>query len=137
MSVVSTDEATPLQLAAESVADLVLDVNDGDVRRAVAGGSGIVGIDIIALMALIEMIMTMISDLMDNCPQNDDDLVAAIRRPSLWQRVQLRLAVRRNVDGFGLRYRSKVNKIADSCLEVGSSCDEALIHAVVDQVRAS
>ena len=89
-------------------------------------------------LVIIEMIMTMIAQIMENCPQSDAGLREAVKRPTLWQRVQVRRVVKDNAsDGFGLRWRNKANRIADSMLALAAKQDDTVIDAVIDQVRNS
>lgn len=92
----------------------------------------------IGWLAIVELIMTMISEIMANCNASDAAVRESCKRPTIWQRVQVRRIVRDNAaDGFGLRWRNRSNQIADAMLTLGAAQSDETIDAVVDQVRNS
>jgi len=127
-----------LQDFSESVAADVLDVSKSDVSSAIVGGTGLVGFDPIAFLAFLEAIMSMISKLIENCPQPPTALRESIKRPNIRQRVAVRVAVSNECDCSGqpgLRRRS--GRLAGSLIRLGGQQDDATIDAIVADCRSN
>lgn len=128
----------PIQDYAEGVAAKLLGIPKVDVSGAVAKGAGVAGIDPATLMALIELIMSFVMQMIDKCRQPDPAVREAIKRPSLWNRVQLRYAVRSGLDccaDLERRWRYRVGEITSIMLDLASQADDDTIDAAITQVR--
>ena len=73
------------------------------------------GIDIVSIMALVEMILSMI----ENCPQSEGQFVQSCNSPTYLQRALMNMRVRKELGVWG---RSRVNAVAG---EIFSRCADA------------
>lgn len=131
---------TPIQDYAEGVAAKLLGVQKVEVSGAVAKGAGVAGIDPATLMMLIELIMEFVMQMIDKCRQPDQAVRESIKRPSLWQRVQLRHVVRSGLDACEdccCRWRYRVGEISGHMLDLAAQADDDTIDAAIAQVRTA
>ena len=134
-----------LQLFTEEVVADLLGVEPPMITAAVQrfesgemqAGEEIVGIDIIAIIALIEMLMPLIMDLIDNCPANQARVRESIQSPRLMQRVRFRRMVNRAVRQGAPRWRNESYEVAKIMLDRAASSDDATVDAVIDECRAN
>ena len=90
----------------------------------------------IGWLAIVEMIMAIISEIMSNCNANDTALREACKKPSMWQRVRTRLVVRDYAaDGYGLRWHNRSSEITHAILSFGAVQPDETIDAVICQIR--
>ena len=135
--------SSPLQLFAEQVVAEVLGVETEIVSAAVQrfesgetqSGEQIVGIDIIAIIALIEMLMPMIMELINGCNANQKRVNASIRNPGLMQRIVFRMNVNRAVRQGEPRWRNEAHEIANVMIDLASQADEDTVDSVINQCR--
>ena len=135
--------SSPLQLFTEQVVARILNVEVSIVSAAVqrfeAGemqaGEQIAGIDIIAIIALIEMLMPMIMEMINNCQANQSRVNATIRNPRLIQRIVFRMNVNRAVRQGEPRWRNEAHEIANVMLTLAGDSDEATVDSVINECR--
>jgi len=128
---------TKVQEFAELVAADVLGVPYADLSTAMAAGSGqVAGIDIVTITALIELIMNMVMEIIENCPNNDKAVREAVKSPTIWQRARVRRMVKDNCDCCAVaRWRTECGRIADAMISLAAKSDDATIDQAIDQVR--
>lgn len=85
------------------------------------------GIDFVALLALIEAIGQTVMTLINNCP-NKSNLKNAVKNPSWLQRIRFRAALKEHLDVSGhFKLRALAGKAADNCFkEVARLTDDEL-----------
>jgi len=131
-------EKSLLQDFSEHVAANVLGVTKAEVSAAVEAKAGLVGFDPITFLAFIEALMSMVSKLMENCPQNDAQVRDSVKRPNIRQRVAVRVAVQNDCQWYGeTGWRRRGGVIATSLIELGGQQDDETIDAIVADCRSN
>ena len=132
---------TQVQVFAEQSVAVLIGVEHAVVGKAVEEfesgivGEPLVGIDIIAIIALIEMLMPLIMELIESCPANDLRVRENIQRPRLIQRAQFRMLVNRACRQGERRWRRSSWDISSIMIQLASEADDATVDAVIDEVR--
>lgn len=127
---------TVLQGFSEGVAAAVIGVPKKTVSDGIVSGKPVVGIDIIAIMALVEAIAAAISKIIDNCPQNEVAVREAIKSPTWWQRVRAQRIIRDHVDDCaGFRWRRQSSRVVEEVFVHAASSSDDVIDSAIDQVR--
>lgn len=130
--------STVLEDFSEGVTASVIGVPKEALKNGLVTGKPVAGIDIIAIMALIEAVMAAISKIIDNCPQNDAAVREAIKKPTLWQRVRGGRIIRDHVDDCsGFRWRRQSTRVVEQVFEQAAAASDDTIDKAIDQVRNS
>ena len=130
--------ATVLENFSEGVTASVIGVPKDAIRNGLVTGKPVAGIDIVSIMALIQAIMSAISGIIDNCPQNDVAVRDAIKKPTLWQRVRAGRMIRDEVgECSGFRWRRQSSRVVDEVFAQAAAASDREIDAAIDQVRNS
>lgn len=131
------DELTPLQDFTELVAAELLGLTKADVHEALVTRQSIAGFDPISFLAFIQAIMSMIMELINNCPQRNDRLVReAVKDSTIWQQVQLLHIVQRHAnDRKAFRWRRRCREITDTLVRLGTQQSDEAIDGIIAQIR--
>ena len=85
----------------------------------------------LSIIEWIEMIMEIVIEVIENCPNsNRKGVVAAIKRPGLFNKVRFR-RIARQVCPDGVDY----TQVAEACMQVASQKEEGDIETVVKEVQ--
>ncbi len=112
------DECCGADVAAGSVAALPGDIERGDI------------------VSIVELIMGIVTSLMENCDRKESALLKAMKSPRRWHKVRFRNHCRRQCEEDPNHFcRSKGSKVADSLLDYSARANEDELKAVLAESR--
>ena len=86
--------------------------------------------------SLIELVMQIVSSLMENCSARDSKVVQAIKKPGLFQRARFKAQVHGHCQScYTYRWRDQSGNIAEAMLKKAAEMSDAELAAVVFESR--
>ena len=102
----------------------------------VAGAKPAEGEAALDFAAIIELVMSIVSQIVDNCPASDAEVVKAVKKPNLVQRAKFRALVSRECNNcWRAHLKDQSGKVSQAMLELAESTPEADALAVVYEAR--
>lgn len=91
------------------------------------------GIDIMTILALVEVIAPIVIQLIQNCP-NKSNLKSSVKSPNWLQKVRFRAMVKDSLDTSGYhQYRSMSGKVAEAFLAESAKLKDEEVSKIVEE----
>jgi hypothetical protein len=92
--------------------------------------------DIVAILQFIELVGTIVNELINACPANNKAVRESFKKPNWLQRVRFRAAVKQNCDCCArLQFRAHAGKLADNMINEASKMTDEDLDKVISEVR--
>ena len=119
---------TKTEAFAVDCAAAVFSTEVSEVEAQVEAGAG-------SWVAIVELIMSVVIEIIENCPERNKLASILASGPSRWQRLQLRRTTLNIADCCGYQmYRRESGEIADTIISLGSSKTAEEINTVIEEV---